>query len=234
MSLAQQSKPFIQHVESWLAQLPAARMSQIAAKPERVAVLCVDIINGFCTVGPLASPRVQGIVPPIVRLFKAAYKRGVRQFVLTQDTHAPNAVEFGAYPPHCVRATPESQTVPALLKLSFASAYQIIEKNSISSALNTPLDRWLDQHAQIDTFIVLGDCTDLCTYQLAMHVRLRANARQIAGVRVIVPVDCVQTYDTTVATAKKFGIPAHDGDLLHAIFLYNMWSNGVEIVQTIK
>ncbi len=231
MSLAQQSRPFLQHIDAWLSELPAKKLSQVAIQSEQTAVLCVDLINGFCSVGPLASPRVQGIVKPIVKLMRAAYKRGVRQFVLTQDTHPVDAVEFAAYPPHCVRATAESATVPELLKLPFAGDFQVIEKNSISSSLNTGLDLWLDQHPAIKTFIVVGDCTDLCTYQLAMHVRLRANARQMAGVRVVVPVDCVQTYDTPVPVAKKLGIPAHDGELLHAIFLYNMYSNGIEVVQ---
>lgn len=233
MGLTQQAKPFIEHIEQWMGELPSARLSQIAAKPEQVAVLCVDIINGFCTVGPLSSPRVQGIVKPITKLFKAAYKRGVRQFVLTQDTHPPNAVEFANYPPHCIRNTPESQTAPELLKLPFAAEFQVIEKNSISSSQHTTLDRWLKQHPDIKTFIVVGDCTDLCTYQLAMHLRLRANAAQVEGVRVILPADCVQTYDTPVTVAKQLGIPAHDGDLLHAVFLYNMWSNGIEVVKTV-
>lgn len=233
MSLAQQSRPFVQHIETWLSQLPTLRLSQVAEQPEQTAVLGVDIINGFCTVGPLASPRVQSIVKPISQLFKAAHKHGVRQFVLTQDTHTPDAVEFAHYPPHCVRGTDESVTAPELLKLSFADKFQVIEKNSISSALNTGLDHWLDKHPEIKTFIVVGDCSDLCTYQLAMHMRLRANARQMADVRVIVPADCVQTYDTPVPVAKKLGIPAHDGDLLHAVFLYSMHSNGIEVVQHI-
>ena len=234
MSLAQQSRPFIQHIDKWLTALPAGRLSQVAAKPGETALLCVDIINGFCTVGPLSSPRVQGIVKPITRLLKAAYKRGVRQFVLTQDTHPVDAVEFAAYPPHCVRGTAESATAPELLKLPFASEFQVIEKNSISSSLNTGLDGWLDKHAQIKTFIVMGDCTDLCTYQLAMHLRLRANAGQQSGVRVVLPADCVQTYDTPVPLAKKLSIPAHQGDLLHAVFLYNMWSNGIEVMAGLR
>lgn len=91
-------------------------------------MLCVDIINGFCTIGPLSSPRVQAIVAPITRLFKAAHKHGVRHFVLTQDTHAPDAVEFSHYPPHCVRGTAESQTAPELDKLAFSDLFVRFEK----------------------------------------------------------------------------------------------------------
>jgi hypothetical protein len=100
--------------------------------------------------------------------------------------------------------------------------------------MHTTFDAWLDANSALKTFIVLGDCTDLCTYQLAMHLRLRANAAQTPGVRVIVPANCVQTYNTPVPVARKLGIPAHDGDLLHAVFLYNMASNGVEVVARLR
>ena len=232
MTLAQQSKPFIAHLETWLANLPKVKLNSIVAQPENTALMSVDIINGFCTVGPLASPRVQSIVKPIVKLMKAAHKKGVRHFVLTQDTHPANAVEFSHYPPHCVRGTTESQSVPEYKKLPFADEFVIIQKNSISSAHSTGLDKWLNAHKNVDTFIVVGDCSDLCTYQLAMHLRLRANAAQ-KKMRVVLPENCVQTYDTPLAIANQLGIPPHDGDLLHAVFLFNMANNGVEVVKEV-
>lgn len=67
-----------------------------------------------------------------------------------------------------------------------------------------------------------------------MHLRLRANARQLRGARVIVPANCVQTYDTPLAVARKLGIAPHDGDLLHAVFLHNMAGNGVEVVGALR
>jgi nicotinamidase-related amidase len=234
MSLTKNSRPFLKHLEQWLEERPVLSLHKAAPDASHAAVICVDIINGFCTVGPLSSPRVQGIVKPIVSLFKAAHKHGIEHFVLTQDTHDPEAVEFAAYPPHCIRDTAESETAPELLKLPFAEQFIVLPKNSISSAHNTSLDAWLDTHPDIDTFIVVGDCTDLCTYQLAMHLRVRANAAQRTGVRVIVPENCVQTYDTPVKIARKLGIPAHDGDLLHAIFLHNMAANGVEVVAKLR
>lgn len=233
MSLATESRPFLNYVEEWMGNLPTLKLSKIAADPATVAVLSVDIINGFCTVGPLASPRVQGIVRPISKLFADAHAAGVRHFILTQDTHEPDAVEFKFYPPHCVRGHVESQTAPELRKLPFANDYVVFEKNSIASHHNTGLNTWLDKHPNVTTFVVVGDCSDLCTYQLAMHLRLRANAHQHHATRVILPENCVQTYDTPVKVAKKLGIPAHDGNLLHAVFLYNMWSNGVEVVKRI-
>lgn len=233
-SLAQRSTGFVEYVEQWLNNRPILNLQSVIQQPERVAVLCVDVINGFCSIGPLSSPRVQGIVAPIVRLFTAAQQLGVRHFILPQDTHAPDAVEFQQYPPHCIRDTAESETVPELKALPFAATYVVIEKNSLSSSVNGQLDRWLGQHPEVDTFIVTGDCSDLCTYQLAMHLRLRANEFQKAGTRVILPADCVQTYHTPLDIAEKLGIPPHDGDLLHAIFLFNMAANGVEVVARLE
>lgn len=234
MTLSERAAGYINFLDQWIATLPTLSLASVLRQPRNCALMCVDLINGFCTTGPLASPRVQAIVQPITRLFQSAYDQGVRNFVLPQDTHDPVAVEFASYPPHCVRGNPESRTVPELAALLFASEFVIIEKNSISSAENTLLDSWLGQHAQINTFIVTGDCSDLCTHQLAMHLRLRANARQTPGVRVIVPVDCVQTYDTSIEVADRLGIPPHQGDLLHAIFLHNMATNGVEVVGSLN
>jgi hypothetical protein len=80
---------------------------------------------------------------------------------------------------------------------------------------------------------VVGDCTDLCTYQLAMHLRLDANERQLER-RVIVPINAVDTYDTPMSVAEELGIFPHPGDLLHATFLYHMAINGIEVVKRIE
>ncbi|MDZ4158749.1 MAG: cysteine hydrolase, partial [Anaerolineaceae bacterium] len=68
--------------------------------------------------------------------------------------------------------------------------------------------------------------------QLAMHLRLDANARQVER-RVIVPVNCVETYDRPLETARAEGGLPHPGDLLHSIFLYHLVLNGIEVVRQI-
>jgi nicotinamidase-related amidase len=171
-------------------------------------------------------------VEPVVNLMKIAWNHGVRNIVLTQDTHEPDAVEFAAFAPHCVRGTSEAETVPEIKSLPFFDQITVIEKNSIHSGLNTGLEEWIKTHPQIDTFIVVGDCTDLCTYQLAMYLHLDANARQLKR-RVVVPADCVATYDLPVAVAKEIGAFPHDGDLLHQVFLFHMALNGVQVLSSI-
>ena len=232
--LIEHSQPFLAYLAEWkesLAPLPLKDL--IADQPQRVALLCVDLINGFCYEGPLASPRVAALVAPIVKLFERAYQHGVRHFLLPQDTHAPEAIEFGAFPAHCVQGSHQSQTVPELQALPFAHLFNVIPKNSINSAIGTGLDNWLTQHPEVDTFITVGDCTDLCVYQLAMHLRLRANAIGRPA-RVLVPADCVDTYDLPVEAARNIHAMPHAADLLHYLFLYHMALNGVEIVATLS
>ncbi len=231
--LLENSKPFLKYVVEWKNGLQARPMAEVVNHhPEKVAVISVDVINGFCYEGPLASPRVANIVEPIAALFEKSYDAGVRHFILTQDTHPEDAVEFASYPPHCIRGTQESETVPAFKNLPFFDLFEIMPKNSINSALNTALDGWLEAHPEVDTFITVGDCTDLCTYQLAMHLKLRANAHN-RQVRVVLPVDCVDTYDLPVDVARQIGAVPHDGDLLHYIFLYHMMLNGINVVAKI-
>jgi nicotinamidase-related amidase len=228
------SGPFLAWLVNWYNDRPSTMLTQIledvSGDPARVAVLAVDVTSGFCSEGPLASERVRGIVEPIARLFKRAHSLGVRHFILPQDTHSEDAVEFGSYPAHCVRGTTESGTVPELQNLPFSELFHIVEKNSISSSIGTELDVWLDGHPEVTTFLVVGDCTDLCVYQLAMHLRLRANALNLREVRVIVPVDAVDTYDIPLGVAEEAGAMPHPGDLLHLVFLQNMAQNGVEVV----
>jgi len=231
-SLEVESQAFLQFLDSWLVELPALSLPAAAPRPERVAIVSVDVIEGFCSQGTLASARVGGIVEPIARLLRSAWNAGVHSIALVQDTHEPDAVEFGAWPVHCVRGSDESQSVAALRELPFYSQLSIFPKNSISSFMNTGLSAWIAGRPALDTFIVVGDCTDLCTYQLAMHLRLDANARQVPR-RVIVPADCTDTYDWAVTAAQKEGGLPHDAALLHAVFLYHMALNGVEVVSSI-
>lgn len=234
-SLRAQSAEFLDYLDTWAEALPSVTLESLIAEahgPEHIAVFCVDVINGFCTEGPLHSERVQGIVAPIVKLFTAAHAAGIRHFVLPHDAHDPNATEFASYPPHCIRGTSESQIVPELATLPFASEYVLMTKNSVHSALGTELVPWLDAHPEITHRIVVGDCTDICTFQLALFLQMRANAAN-QPYPVIVPVDCVDTYDIPVGVAKQAGIPAHPGPLFHSVFLYSMERNGVRVVRSL-
>jgi nicotinamidase-related amidase len=227
-TLDEQSRAYLAWLYTWKGSLPARAISMVIGDPARTAVMSVDMIVGFCSEGPLASPRVAGI-----DLFTKAHGEGVRTFLLFQDSHEEGAPEFDSFGPHCVAGSPEAETIPELAGLPFSSLLKVIPKNSLSSAIGTGLDSWLASHEAIDRFIVVGDCTDLCVYQLAMHLRLTANASNIER-SVIVPADCVETYDMPVDRARELGVLPHDGELLHAIFLYHMALSGIEIIAGVE
>ncbi len=231
--LVQDALPFLAWLDKWKDDLSVLELADAVHDPSRVAVLSVDVTDGFCYKGPLSSPRVAAIVPPIVRLFEHAHSLGVRHFILPQDTHHEEAVEFGSFPPHCTRGSKESEPVPEFKALPFFECFTLLPKNSISSNIGTDLPHWLGAHPEVETFFVVGDCTDLCTFHLAMYLRLRANAHQRRTDRIILPVDCVDTYDLSVEAAQELGAFPHHGDLLHLIFLYHMALNGVQVVASV-
>ena len=224
---------FLVYLDEWIQKIPMKKLDDLVQPPDKTAIVCVDVTKGFCYVGPLSSPRVASIVNPIVDLMKNAWQAGVQNIILSQDAHEPEAVEFGSWPPHCIRGTEEADTVDEIRNLPFFEKMLVLEKNSIASGLNNDLQQWVIDHTEVENYIVVGDCTDLCTYQLAMFLRLDANERQIFR-HVIVPENCVQTYDMSVETAQQIGAYAHPGDLIHSFFLYHMALNGIEVVRAIE
>lgn len=226
-------QPFLNWINNWYKNLDSIQLSNLSKDPKKIAFISVDMIEGFVREGNLSSPRIKAIIPNVVELFGKAYDFGVRNFVLIQDTHNEKAKEFSTYPRHAVAGSKESETIVELKNLQFANLFKIIEKNSISPSLGTDFDKWLEIHKEVDTFIVVGDCTDICVYLTAMHLKVWADAFQLKR-KIIVPENCVQTYSMSVDMAEKLTAIPHDGDFLHKLFLYHMGLNGIEIVKNIK
>lgn len=233
-NFVERSKDFLSALVTWERDLPTLAWSDLReeAQQGRVALFSVDMTHGFCHEGALASPRVKGIIPAVVAAFEGAYAIGVRNFVLPQDCHTHGALEFAAYPPHCQVGTNEAETIPELRNMPFANLFKIMPKDSLSSFFGTALSEWLNAHRDLSTVVVVGDCTDLCVYLLALDLKLYANAHNWK-MRVIVPENAVQTYDMTIETANALGALPHDGDFMHLVFLYHMRLNGVEVVREI-
>ncbi len=220
-------------VERWLETVPAARLAEIAPDPTTTAIFGADIINGFFREGALASERIDQTTGPILDLVQRAWTYGIRDFVFLQDTHPADTPEFEAYPAHAVAGTSESEMIPELAALPFANHFTIIRKNSLHPAIDTGFDAWWDAHPALRAAIVIGDCTDLCVTALAMHLRLRANARGIQGFQVIVPMDCVETFDIPDDPSYPPGA-AHPADFFHAVWLYHLASNNIRIVRALS
>ena len=227
-----EEKEFLEYLNQWLADLPAISQDEVFGDPAKNAILSVDITNGFCKAGSLSSPRVAAIIPPIVNLLQHGWEAGLRNIALIQDCHTPDALEFQAFAQHAICGSEEADTVEEIKALPFYSELKLIHKNSIDSEENTVLDSWIAERPEVHTFVVVGDCTDICTYLLAIHLRAKANAYHLPW-RVIVPENCVATYDLPLALARQIGATPHPGDFLHKVFLYHMALNGIEVVRQI-
>jgi nicotinamidase-related amidase len=220
-------------VSRWLDTVTAARLSDVAPDPAAAAIFSADLINAFLREGDLSSERIDQITEPVLALVQRAWDYGIRDFVFLQDTHPADSPEFEAYPAHAIAGTSESEMIPELAALPFAGHFTIIEKNSLHPAIDTNFDAWLDAHPDLRTAIVIGDCTDLCVTALAMHLRLRANARGVQGFQVVIPMDCVETFDIPDDPTLPPGA-AHPAEFFHAVWLYHLASNNIRIVRALK
>lgn len=183
------------------------------------ALFVVDMINGFVREGVLQSPRVERLIPRIKDMMEKANKRGL-QIVAFADNHPEHSPEFGSYPQHCLSGSSESEMVDELRQ---AAPYTLVRKNSTNGALSAEFQRWWAEHQEIQTFILVGDCTDICILQLALWLKAAANELN-RYVRVVVPIDATETYD----------LGLHQGDLMHLLALYNMSMNGIEIAASVQ
>lgn len=233
MTLAEKSKPFLDYLENWLAALPSLTLDEALQTPQRSAIISIDVIIGFLYEGHLASPRVAAIDVPITNLMEVAWGQGLRDILLVQDSHQEETSEFSEFGSHAIKGSAEAETIDLIKVLPFFNQITIIYKDSLHPALNNGFDAWLAGRDYLDTVIAVGDVTDLCLYQLAMYLKLKANANHKHW-RVIVPENCTQTWHLSVEDAQNFPAKPHHGDLLHATFLYHMALNGIEVVKGIE
>lgn len=226
-----QDTEFLEWLQDWFEALPETRIET----SESSAVVVVDMVNGFCKYGNLASERVGELIAPVVTVLTGAAGSGVTRFLIAEDTHREDDKEFAAFPPHCVRGSGEEKTVDEIRSLPFSDRFEYFPKPTINISVGTSMNERLGQllAGGVDTFVVVGDCTDLCVYQAASYLRLAANSLHREA-RVIVPRDAVDTYDLPGETAASLGALPHPAGLLHQVFLYHLALIGCEVVANVS
>ncbi|MFA4964264.1 MAG: isochorismatase family cysteine hydrolase [Thermoleophilia bacterium] len=162
------------------------------------AVLVVDMLNGFCRTGNLASARLDSVTPRLRRHLGRAEAAGA-DLVFLVDTHAPDDPEFAMFPPHCVEGSGEDEVVPELA--GFAARGTVVRKHTFSGFYGTALGAILERLAP-DVVEVAGVCTDICVLHTVAGLRLR-------GYEVVVHRELVETYDA----------PGHDADAVQRFAL---------------
>ncbi len=206
----------LEEIFDMLTKLPAIQLKDLQGK--QTALVIVDMINGFAREGALMSPRVEGLIPGIVKLSEDCDQLNITKLAFA-DCHTKASPEFDAYPVHCMEGTNEGKIVDELIEVG---GYNLIPKNSTNGFIEEEFQKWLKKNEHINNFIIVGDCTDICVQQFAITLKTWFNM-QNKKVRVIVPLNAVETYDLGI----------HNGDLMNVMALYNMIINGVEVVRNV-
>ncbi|MEN6328595.1 MAG: isochorismatase family cysteine hydrolase [Syntrophomonas sp.] len=212
----QKSSETLGEIFDMISDLPVMQVKDL---PNRQTVLViVDMINGFAREGALQSPRVEELIPAITELAKLCDQLEIPKLAFA-DCHTEASPEFQSYPVHCMAGTGEGEIVDEIKAIG---GYKLIAKNCTNGCIEAEFQKWLEENAQIKTFIITGDCTDICIQQFAITLKTWFNT-QDQQVRIIVPANAVDTYD----------LGSHNGDLMNVMALYNMMMNGVEVVRAL-
>jgi nicotinamidase-related amidase len=201
-------------------QYPNMKSSDLQASQ----VFVVDMIKGFCEVGAMSDIRITDIIPNIEKLLTLPSQ--VKEAIFFIDAHEEDAIEFNSFPKHCVKGTEEAEIVDALQPY-VTSLDNVIYKNSTNGfhELQTYQEEILQHPTSIKEIIISGCCTDICVFQFALTLKTWLNAKDIA-MRVIIPVDCVDTYDS--------GNDYHEAVRFNEMALTLMGQAGIEIVEKIE
>lgn len=186
-----------------------------AAELRNPVLFVVDMVNGFARAGALADPAIEECAGPIGKLIET-HPDNV-WFIC--DQHEPGCKEFDAFPQHCLKGSEESEVIEELKPY----VNHVIPKNCISAFASDDFQKVIRDLKEPCDLIVTGCCTDLCILQLALPLQSWIHQSDL-DMRVIVPVDCVDTYN----------IPdVHEADAANEQALKMMEASGVTVVDAI-
>lgn len=211
-----------QFFEQIKAEIIGKPMALASFSTEDTVLVVVDMVKGFVDEGILSSPRVLGIVQELVELTEKmkAYPK-----VFFLDIHPEDAVEFKTYAKHCVEGTSEATLVPELVEaVKDHPQVTVIPKNSTNGFHAPAFKEWLKAHeSSVKNYIVVGCEADICVSHFATTLRTYFNqTNNEAEIYVYMP--GVETFD--------YG--THVGDYFKALSLWEMQSNGIGLINSLK
>ena len=188
----------------------------------KTAVIVVDMIDGFVNIGNFASPRVKSMAPNIEILlekFKASRK------LFFRDVHTKDSKEFNAYIEHCINEK-ETEIIKELKRYAYDEELKdlvtVIKKNYTNGFLAKGFKEWLENNMDIENFIVVGCVTDICVSDFARSIQCYIYESNLDK-KVIIPRNCVETYD----------FAHHNAEIINTVALYSMKLAGICIIDEI-
>lgn len=178
----------------------------------------VDMNNGFCKKGALASERVESIIEDIVEVIEKFKEKNMPIIAFT-DCHNDDAVEFKSFPPHCIEGTAEVDIVSEIK--AFEKNYTLIKKNSTNAFHEEETQKIINELIKngYENWYITGCVTDICVKQFALTLKTYFNTKNI-DMNVIIPKNCVETFDG----------PGHDADEMNKYSFMEMSQAGIVII----
>lgn len=204
-------------------------------KKKRLVVV-VDMINGFCKEGALASPRfMKTIAPNIKKLLDKERVEKTSRILFLVDCHKKDDGEFKLFPPHCIEGTDETKIIDELdYRHHLLSKDMAFQKSRYSPFSESGFDLWSWGGISPRKYevVIVGNCTDICVHYTAEGFRSR-------GFEVIIPADCVDTFNLTKADCERLGLPEskiHLAAKINKFFLERHFPHilGIKMVQKVE
>jgi len=188
---------------------------KLELNPSDTVVINMNPVNGFFKEGPLSTPRLNNVIPKMIRVNEMFINS---RKIFFCDKHSATSTELSTYPVHC--ATDREQMIISEL-VRYSDNQKIIEKNSTNGFFAKDYLAWLAKNQNnISNFIIVGGMTDISVMQFALSQKSQLNEINRQA-NVIVVENATQTFENN----------AHNGNQMHAFALYNMYINGIMIAQ---
>ena len=180
----------------------------------------VDMNNGFVKEGALSSERVEKIIPNIVENIKI-FNEIKNPVIAFTDSHIKNSMEFKSYPIHCLENSYESELIDEIK--SFKDII-VIKKSSTNAFLEEKTKKYIDKFISkgYKNWVICGCITDVCVKQFAQTLNAYFNVIN-KGMDVIVPINSVDTYDSS----------DHNAEVINLFSFYEMSASGIKVVREI-
>ena len=186
--------------------------------PKNTALIIVDMVNSFATEGgELYSNNVKDLIPSIVELAKKFEERNM-PIIAYRDSHNINSPEFHSFPSHSLQGTYGSELVDELKEIN--SIISVLKNSTNGCIAKNPYEILEGKYT---SFVIVGCCSDICIYQLALTLKTYFNQLDIES-SIIIPTKLVTTFNAV----------NHNADIYDTIFFYSMIVNGIDIVGDIK
>ncbi len=174
-------------------------------------VIVVDMVNGFCKEGNLASPSVMRIVPRQLEVLKECRDRG-SQIIFIRDSHDKDAVEFKTYGEHCLEDTPETLVISELEEFNDCEYL----KNSTNFMYADGLVNDIEKLKNLKKVLLMGVLSDICVKNGGISLRTYFDQNN-RDVEIDVLEDCCDTYDSE----------GHNRDEVNEKSFADMANNGI-------